>query len=97
MLIDFYLCSRINVVNDNYNHEEQFNEINLNLATPPAQSTSNLSNSSSQQIFVSKRLNFLLIICSIFGISFYVIYACLCASKQDCEDVHAFLTIIPVS
>jgi hypothetical protein len=84
--LSFYF-NRINIINDNDTYSDLIDDESLN---------DEISNDKTR-LFVSKRLNYLLSLLSVIGIIIYILFIFFCSNKQEYENLHAYLTILPVS
>ena len=84
------LINRINVINDN----DTFNELSEETFNHHLEKQ---QNNDTTRLFVSKRLNYIFSFISMIGIIFYILFIFFCSNKQEYEDLHPYLTIIPVS
>ena len=83
------ICYRVNVINDNDN--------DLNESIDETSNQQQLANNKSTRLFVSKRLNFLFTMLSIIGLLSYTLFIFFCSNKQEYENLHPYLTIVPVT
>lgn len=80
------LLRRINIINDNDTYNDLIDDESLN---------DEISNDKTR-LFASKRLNYLLSLLSVIGIIIYILFIFFCSNKQEYENIHAYLTILPI-